>query len=301
MFLPRNVGTFFLLIVLSFVLVSWCAEETPDSGECAYAEARCRLSSGDFEGGVKSLHVALRYDSLSAKYNNELRSVQGIVKLREEFAQERDSLRWNILARQLRVYYQKNGIWGEMVDICLQIFDRSKLTWDAVCVVEAMILAERFDEALDFTALIDAKGTNPSIQIARGYVLCAANRNLEARKLVRSISMDGLNTSDDLFRLARLQAETGLCASSVKTLTRCFELTPLGQLPELKKFVVQLAEFEPLLTSSEFAAALTTQSKLASIDRSCSLKWVGTVSDQRPKYIRDLSKGPINPDDWKIK
>ena len=294
-------ATFFLLILFSFLHFPLCAEETQDSGERAYSEARRQLASGDFSGSVKSLQMALRNDFLNTRYSDDLKLVQKIIRLREEFAQEGDSLRWNILARQLRVYYQKNQIRGELVDISLQIFNRSQLTWDAVCATNAMIIAERFDDALDFVESIDAEGANPSIQISKGYVLYAADRNADARKLARSISLDDLQTPDDLLRLARLQAATELPISAIKTLIRCFELTPASQLEERKEYVVKLPEFEPLLTSSEFAEALTAQSRQASINRECSIKWVDTKYDQRPKYIRDLSNGRINPDDWKVK
>ena len=300
MHLLGNIGTFFLMMLSCVHIVCW-AEETPDSGERAYADSRRLLSVGDFDGAVKSLQLALRHDFLNTKYSGDLRALQNIVKIRKECAQEKDFLRWNVLARQLRAYYQKNRVRNELVDISLQIFDHTKLTWDAVCVINAMILAERFDDALDFAEAIDEQEANPSIQISKGYVLYAANRNVEARKLARSISLDNLQTPDDLLRLARLQAATELPASSVKTLTRCFELTPLGRLPELKEYIVKLPEFEPLLSSPEFAKAMTTQSGQTNIDRNCSIRWINVQFDQRPKYIRDLSKGPINPDDWKIK
>jgi len=296
-------GTLFLLVALFFSLLSsyTSAEESEDQGEQAFSEARFRISVADFDGAVKSLQLALRCDFVNKKYAAELKSVREIIKLREEIEQEKDSHRWSVLAQHLRTYYKKNGVRDGLVDIGLQIFDRSKLTWDAVGVINAMIAAERFDDALDFADSVDDKGINPSIRIAKGCVLYSAGQNSEARKQARSISMDDLQTPDDLLRLARLQAATELYASSVKTLVRCFEQTPRNSLSEFKEYVVKVPEFEPLLTSSEFAEALTTQSKQESIDRSCSQKWVGVVFDQRPKYIRDLSKGPVNPDDWKVK
>ena len=298
------IGTFFLSVFLSFVFVTLLgiAKEPSEPGEQAYSDARSRIASGDFGGAVQSLQWALRHDIVNKKYTEELNSVREIIKIREEFAaREKGSPRWNLLAQHLRHYYQKNQVRAERIDISLQIFDCSKLTYDAVCVMDAMIQAERLNDALDFADSIDEKGENPSIQIAKGFVLYSADRKQEARKLARSLPLDNLKTSDDLLRLARLQAATGLSATSVQTLTRCFELTPDSLLPERKERVVRMPEFEPLLTSSEFAIALTTQSKQESIDRACSVKWVGVVFDQRPKYIRDLSKGPINPDDWKVK
>ena len=301
--LSSNAGSLFLLIALCFFrLPPFCgAEDIRELGEQAFHEARACVSAADFSGAVKALQLALRCDFVNKKYVAELRTVREIIKLREELEREADSFRWNVLALYLRDYYQRNRVMDDLVDICLRIFDRSKLTWNAVCAIDAMILAERFDDALDFVASVDEKGTNPSIQIAKGYILHSADRASEARQQARSISTSAMQTPDDLLRLARLQATTELYASSVKTLVRCFELTPRNSLAEFKESVVKLPEFEPLLASSEFAEALTTRSKLESTDRSCSQKWVGVVFDQRPKYIRDLSKGPINPDDWKIK
>ena len=299
----RKSGTLFLLIAVCSFLHAFCigAEEAQDLGEQAFSEARFCVSVADFDGAVRSLQLALRHDFVNKKYVAELRAVREIIRLREELERERDSHRWSVLSQHLRAYYRKNGVRDGLVDISLQIFDRSKLTWDAVCVINAMIVAERFDDALDFAASVDENDSNPSIRISKGYVLYSADRGAEARKQAKEISMNDLQTPDDLLRLARLQAVTELHASSVKTLIRCFEWTPRNSLPEFKDYVVTLPEFKPLLTSSEFAEALTTRSKQEGIDQSCSQKWVGAVFDQRPKYIRDLSKGPINPDDWKVK
>ncbi len=301
-FFSRGSGVLFFIACLFLIVPEQGrSDEASDPGRAAYQEAQQRIKAGDFDGAVQSLQLALRHDFVNKTYTTELKSLREIIRMREDFAREEDSLRWNLLALHLRTFYQQNGITSELVDISLQIFDRTKLTWDAVCVINAMILAEQFDDALDFAASVDEKDANPSIQISKGFVLYSAERLPEARKLARSIAMEELLTSDDLLRLARLQAATELHASAVRTLVRCFELTPVGTLENRKERVVKLPEFEPLLTSSEFAEALTTRSKQASIDRACSQKWVGVVFDQRPKYVRELSKGPIKPDDWKIR
>ena len=293
--MPLFVWFFFLPVV------PCAADDAQDLGEQAFVEARRRISVADFDGAVKSLQLALRHDFVNKKFADELKSVREIIRLREDIEQEKDSLRRNVLAQHLREYYLKNRIFEELIDISLQIFDHSKSTWDAVCVINAMIMAERFDDAFDFAVAVDEKDNNPSIRISKGYILCSSGLHLEARQQARSIDRGDLQTPDDLLRLARLQAATELYAMAVKTLILCFELTPRNSLQGFKEYVVKFPEFKPLLTTSEFAEALTTRSKQDSIDRACTQKWVGVVFDRRPKYIRDLSKGPINPDDWKIK
>ncbi len=292
---------FVAFFAMSLFSCAWESEtDEDDPAMIEFRHAQKLVSDGDFDEAVIALKTALRHDFTNKTIAAELDAVRNIIKLRNEFRNVKDSTRWSVLAQHLRLYYQKNGVKTEWVDISLQIFDKSKLTWDAVCVINAMIGAGRYNDALDFAESVDSNDKNPSIRISKGYIYYAAGELSEARKISKSLVMDELKTPDDLLRLARLQAVTNLHASSVKTLVRCFELTPINSLPSFKEYVVKLPEFEPLRPSSEFAEALTTMSKQENTTRSCSQKWVGVVIDQRPKYIKDLAKGPINPDDWKV-
>jgi hypothetical protein len=105
---------------------------------------------------------------------------------------------------------------------------------------------------------------------------------------------------DILLRLSRLQALTKQYASSIKTLKRCFELTPPNILPLVKKEAEKFAEFEPILSSSEFAGVMATKSTLHTIDMECAKKWIGISFEQHPKYSREMTKDEINFEDWQL-
>lgn len=289
--------------VSSLVLVAcFCLAEKHAEGEeeTEFAEIRECLRAADFDGAQNAFRKELRHHFDNEQLKKGYEELKTVLRLRENLKIEENAIRWSNLAGRLREYYRRHEIHSELIALSREVYRRSKADANAARVVEAYIIAGKYQSALDFVNSLEKADSNPVIQIEKACIFLAAGEKEKARKHARTIQADSMNAPEDLLRLARLQASTQLHATSVKTLVRCFERTPPNILARVKKEAAECPEFEPLLSSSEFTAAMATQSMISRDDPACSRKWIGLTIDERPWYIRAASNREINYDDWRI-
>ncbi|MDR3199472.1 MAG: hypothetical protein LBU34_16505 [Planctomycetaceae bacterium] len=259
------------------------------------------IQSGQLEESVPFFQKALRIEPDNLELQKEFNNLRQIIKLRRELPMEKNVIQWGIGAERLRRYYVKYHVVSEHLALVLEVHRRAGTIAHAIDVVDAFLTAEQYQEALDFILSQKQPEQILPLQIEQARVYFEAGDKERARKIVRSIPFEKLDSPESLFRLARAQSMTLQHASAVKSLKRCFELTPSNILPLIKKEAEKCSEFEPILSSSEFRAVMGTQSQVPSNEMDCAKKWVGTSSlNERPKNSINIFKGEIDFNDWRL-
>jgi tetratricopeptide (TPR) repeat protein len=260
------------------------------------------IQAGQLEESVLFFQKAIRVEPNNIELQREFNTLRQIIKLRLELPAEKNAVQWSIGAERLRRYYIKYHVVSEHLDLVLEIHRRVGTISRAIDVIDAFLMAEQYQEALDFTLSQKQPEQITPLQIEKARIYYQAGEKEHARKIVRSIPLEKLNSPESLFRLARVQSMTSQYASAVKSLKRCFELTPPNILPLIKKEAEKCSDFEPILSSSEFTEAMATRSVVPSLDMDCAKKWVGTSSfEERPQYSQNsIFNGEINFNDWRL-
>lgn len=268
------------------------------SKQSDYDLAHHFLSESNFDEALKTFQQALRSDFDNKKLAQEFEMLRRMIILRAELDNETNALRWKLISERLQKYYMENSIHDENIKLSIQMFKRSQSTEHAGYVIKAYTQAGRFREAFFFIDTLDE--SNPIVHIEKATVYLAADETAKARHIARSLSADQFCSPEELLRLARIQAATGLHATAVKTLANCFKQTPKHLLAKIKREAANSPEFEHLLSSSEFIEAMTVQSDILSNDPPCARKWIGVRIDESPKYLRGFTTKEINYDEWRI-
>jgi tetratricopeptide (TPR) repeat protein len=259
------------------------------------------IQSGQLEESILFFQKAIRIEPDNIELQKEFNHLRQIIKLRRELPTEKNIIQWSIGAERLRRYYIKYHVISDHLDLVLEIHRRIGTISHAIDVIDAFLLAEQYQEALDFVLSQKQPEQIFPLQIEKARIYYEAGEKEHARKIIRSIPLEKLNSPESLFRLARVQAMTLQYASAVKSLKRCFELTPPNILPLIKKEAEKCSEFESILSSSEFTEAMATRSLIPSNDMDCAKKWIGNSSfDERPQSPKNMVIGEINFNDWRL-
>jgi tetratricopeptide (TPR) repeat protein len=296
----------YLLICL--VLQTLVIDIAVYSSETDYHRGLRLIQTGQLEDAVSLFQNALRREPSNLQFQKELTSLRQIVKFRQELPNEKNAVRWSIKAEHLRRYYVQHQVVWDHLHLVLEVHRRVGSLAHAINVIDAFLMVEQYQKALDFARAQKQPDQILPLQIEQARIYYKAGEKNYACKIVRSISSEKLYSPDSLFRLARIQAQTAQYASLIKTLKRCFELTPPNILPLLKKEVEKCPEFQPIHAASEFIDVLNTRSLILSNDLSCAQKWLTTSScseyghPQTSKTIlsQPILQGKIDVNDWKV-
>jgi tetratricopeptide (TPR) repeat protein len=272
-------------------------------GETDYQRGLRLIQSGQLEEAVSFFQHALRLEPDNLQLQKEFNDLRQIVKLRQELPKEKNAIQWSIDAERLRRYYAKYQVVSEHLNLVLEVHRRVDSIAHAIDVIDTFLMAKQYQEALDFTLAQKQPQQIIPLQIEKARIYYEAGEKEYARKIVRSIPFEKLNVPESLFRLARIQSRTSQYASAVKSLKRCFELTPPNILPLIKKEAEKCAEFQSILSSSEFIEVLATRSLIPINDRNCAKKWSGTFSFDEPSQnilSQHILQGEINFNDWRL-
>ncbi|MDR2757545.1 MAG: hypothetical protein LBC20_17795 [Planctomycetaceae bacterium] len=259
------------------------------------------IQFGQLEESILFFQKAIRIEPDNIELQKELNNIRQMIKLRGELPLEKNAIQWNIGAERLRRYYIKYHVISDHLDLALEIHRRVGTVSCAIDVVDAFLMAEQYQEALDF--IVSQKKTEQilPLQIEKARIYFMAGDKEQARKIIRSIPFEKLNSPESLFRLARVQSMTLQHASAVKSLRRCFELTPPNILPLIKKEAKKCPEFESIFSSSEFMEVLKTRSLISSNDMDCAKKWIGnSLLNEQPQSPKNIIIGEINFNDWRL-
>lgn len=254
----------------------------------------------------------LQQEGFSPDWQTALESSTQIAAMQESLSLEKNAVHWYALAGQLKDMYIKKGLNNEAVLLAKQIYEHLKTLSSALGVIETCVAVARFDEAESVIRYFEAKYKGQdevlaAIGVARCRMYLESEKPESARAAVRKINTDVIQTPEILFSLAKVQAATRQSASSVKTLTKCFKLTPPEILDCVKGEASHCKEFRKISDSYEFMHAMQTKSTLSSGCSACSRKWLtwqklesplsaGTISRMSNYTIDGICFG-----DWRIK
>jgi tetratricopeptide (TPR) repeat protein len=289
----------YLLIYLVILILA--VDISVYSGETDYHRGLRLIESGQLEEAVPFFQNALRLEPNNTKLQKEFNELRQIVKLRQSLPQEKKAIQWSIGAERLRRYYVQYHVISDHLNLVLEVHRRVGSISHAIDVIDAFLIAEQYQNALDFILSQKQPEQILPLQIEKARVYYKAGDKERARKVVRSIPPEKLNSPELLFRLARIQSQTSQYASVIKTLKRCFELTPPNILPLIKKEAEKCVEFQSILSSSEFAEVMATRSLIPPNDMDCAKKWSETFPiDEYPQYPQRILQGEINFNDWRL-
>lgn len=263
-----------------------------------YQRGRFLLSRGDFDDALEAYRGALHLNFDNEDLAREFQALRKAIEYREKLRTEKDEDNRKLLAHFLLQYYRRNDIHVEHIELALKTYKRSRTRETAVYAIDAMIRAEYFEEALYFVDTLN--WPEELLKLEKATIHLAADSPKQARAIMRTVSVPKFCDSSDLFRLAKLQAASGLHATAVKTLVTCFEQTPENLLARTKKTARETSEFDEIRLSPEFAEALKTKTKISPDSPPCSRKWIGVKIDETPEYLKNLSTPDIRFSDWKI-
>ncbi|MDR2705989.1 MAG: hypothetical protein LBC02_09450 [Planctomycetaceae bacterium] len=290
-----------LLIYLVIPILILTVDIFVYGGETDYQQGLQLIQSGQLEKSVSFFQKALRGEPDNAELQKEFDELRQVIKLRRELPKEKNAIQWSIGAERLRRYYVKYHVVSDHLNLVLEVHRRVNTISHAIDVIDAFLMAEQYQEALDFTLSQKQPEQVLPLQIEKARIYYEAGEKEQARKIIRSISFEKLNSPESLFRLARIQSLTSQYASAVRSLRRCFELTPPNILPLIKKEAEKSSEFQSILSSSEFVEVMATRSLVPSNDMDCAKKWSVTSSfGERPQYSQNVFQGEINFNDWRL-
>jgi hypothetical protein len=200
----------------------------------------------------------------------ELEDLAQIAVLQDTLNEETNVMQWFNCAKRLQKIYQDKGLFPESYEVCEQIFLRVGTVTNGLEVVNICLAFHETERALSFVESLELKFSEDhnafvAIEIVKCNVFLAMGEAESARELVRKIPADSVKTPELLLQLAKIQAATRQHASSVKSLTRCFESTPPSVLPMIKAEVWSSSEFKSISYSRQFKEAMTTSSKRSEI------------------------------------
>jgi hypothetical protein len=258
------------------------------------------IKLGDINGASRVFQKSVPGD-----WSDELEQLIRIVELRENLDREKTAIRWSILADELQDYFVSHRMWDGAVSIAKARFLRSRAVRHALDVIDLYSQAEQFDQALWYISYLEQKffgdvESCAAIEVTKVKVYLAQGLQEHARLAVRQIKMCRIDSPETLLQLAKLQSATRQYASAVKTLVRCFELTPPSILPAYKVEAGSSEEFKPIMASSEFVAAMGTKSTVTDNCPACAKKWDSIAIIEKRQTTNYVMDG-INTDDWRIK
>jgi tetratricopeptide (TPR) repeat protein len=283
-------------IFVFIVEISVCDEGTD------YQRGLQLIQSGQLDESVLFFQKAIRIEPDNLELQKEFNNLRQIIKIRRELPTEKNAVQWSIRAERLRRFYIEYRVVSEHLKLVLEVHRRAETLAHAIDVIDAFLMAEQYQAALDFLLSQKQPDQILPLQVEKARIYYKAGEKDHARKIVRSIPSDQLNSSETLFRLARVQSLTLQHASAVKTLKRCFELTPSLILPSIKKDAEKCPEFVSILNSAEFLEVMGTHSLIPSDEMKCSQKWIeaSSTSDEHQRSPQNIIIGEINFNDWRI-
>ena len=305
----------FILFFLVFVSSGYAVETDSDKNDSSRADfyevsfyresneiaVKRLLKNGDFDGALDACRKALRTRENDPDLNREFTELRQIIRLRREFTETKSSVRKTLLGDQLRCYYIRNEIHDENIAMAVDAFCENRTPGKALKLTEALTVAGRHQDALDFIDSLDLEKNADQLLVEKVRILLDADRWEEAITVLRSLTTELIDSPELLLSLARLQAMTKQNVSAVKTLGRCFGLIRQNQLAEVKRHVMDDPAFQAIRSTSEFGAVMQIRSKEPPCGKPCSQKWVGTVFNQEPEYMRKNKLGEkIDLNFWRV-
>lgn len=228
----------------------------------AFANGKALLTEAKFDEALQALKTAATSDADNVEYQQTYTLLRQIIRLRGQIESERAPDRWLSMARALRAFYQDHKIYSESLLLDRRIHERRLAPDSAELLAETLLALGKDTEAVELLSGVPKDATTPRTHVLYGLALARQGRFDDAKAVVRKARVKKHAKPRLFYELACLYALTGDTKASLKALTQSFERTPPSRLDSFKAEVTARGDFSGLVSTSGFAKALQTQSKV---------------------------------------
>jgi hypothetical protein len=234
-----------------------------DSAQETFAKGEKLLAKADFAGALDAFSAAARADRSNQEYSQHYSMVRSVVDLRNRLEAEKNAERWQYISRALRAFYADERIFPELLAIDQKIHARLNSTVSAVMLAETQLSMEQNAEAVQTLSSVAENASDPVAQALLGIALARTGKKAEAKKIAAALTLPNDSTPGVMYTAARLQAAAGASAQALKLLISCFESLPPSRQEGYREHAKSCPEFAAMAAADEFAAALSTASKVS--------------------------------------
>jgi len=262
-------GALLGLILGGLALLS--ATETLSAQEeaaASFAEARALLAEADFDSALAAFAAAAKADPQNQEYRSQYALVRRVMNVRKAIEQEKDDARWMATVQALRSFYYDHGIYREALSLDRQRHVRIGGIESATLLAETQLELDMNAETATLLGGFEPDVLTPRSQALLGITLARLERLDEAKAVARTCAAPEGIDPGLCFDLARLHCLLGDTEASANLLTRCFQSTLPSRLEDAKNRARTHPDLSTLASTDEFAAALSTLSKMS--ESSCS-------------------------------
>lgn len=220
------------------------------------------LAKADFNGALKAYATAAKADSSNAEYRNEYSILRRVIAMREAIGVEKNADKWMTSARGLRSYYHGRKLYDEALTLDKQIHEKLNSADSAVMLADSYLALDKAPEAEQVLAGVPQDKATPELVIMHAIAQARQNKMDAAKATAEKVKLPADADPSMLYNYACLQARIGDKAGASATLTRCFEQVPPSRLEATKSHAKQDRDLASIAGTTEFAAALKTQSKV---------------------------------------
>ncbi|MHC4176399.1 MAG: hypothetical protein ACYSWU_02770, partial [Planctomycetota bacterium] len=128
----------------------------------AFADGKTLLAQGDFQGALASYATAARADRTNREYLEQYMLVRQAIEMQNRLGAEKDSRKWEYLARALHSFYTGQGVYREALSLDRKIHARLNTASSAVMLAETALTMDLNAEARKTLASLAPNKSTPS-------------------------------------------------------------------------------------------------------------------------------------------
>jgi tetratricopeptide (TPR) repeat protein len=231
--------------------------------DAAFARGNALLAQGNLQGALQSYAVAARADRDNQQYRQRFMLVRQALSLQKQLGVEKDAQRWRQMAQALRSFYASQDLHTQALAVDGQIHKRLQTSGSALQLAQTQLALAKNAEAAATLGDLGRKKATPATEALRAVALARQGEIDQAIDIAMEADAPPDADPGTFYCLARMHAVIGNNDQAVALLTSCFEAVAPSRLDALKLHARGCADFGELASTSGFAEAMQTQSKVA--------------------------------------
>lgn len=257
----RKVMMILFVGVIAFTSGASVAGPQEDAAK-AFANGQALLAKADFTGAIQAFKTAVQADKGNQEYRQQYALLRQIMRMRGQIEKEKNPTRWRGMARALRSYYHTHRLFTEALVIDRKIHQQDPTPESAATLAETQLELGMNSEAVETLRTLEDAEATAQTNVLLGVALARQGKADEAKALAAKVTPEDDADPPLFFHLASLRALIGDSAGAMRALTASFEATPPSQLEAAKARAKGCPDLAKLVSTTEFAKVLKTQSKI---------------------------------------
>ncbi|MFH1999431.1 MAG: hypothetical protein ABIK28_07105 [Planctomycetota bacterium] len=255
------------LTVFLFPAFVMAGDDTLDAKQ-RFAQGEALLKKGEIQSAFEAFAAASKADPRNEEYTRQAMLIRRVLTLRKSLDGMEFSPSWEKTMLSLHAFYMTHNIYGQALVLDKLAHEKMDNAMSASLLAETLLALGKNGEALELLENLDTEKLNQQNRLYLGITLARLNRLEEAGKIRDEYLTSESTDIGFLFDMARMNTLLGDAKNAYRLLTICFENTPPSQLAQIKTFVIECRDFNPLMDSAGFAAVMETASKV--VESGCS-------------------------------